>query len=170
MHKPISTRTSTAVIRPGRTERRHRGNGTRVPARINEAGCASPTPISIAVMATKRHVRPRRQRQPRPDSAPQAVGKTSGRRPHDQPLAPSPGGAFLCGTTPRARNCSVAEDPKVIPQCPAPRKARTLGPRFGGAFSWNARLGHVSLCQLLANACMAASRVASYPCVGVRSS
>jgi hypothetical protein len=64
MHKPISTRTSTPVIRPGSTERRHRGSGTRVPARINEAGCASPTPISIAVTATKRHAQPLRQRQP----------------------------------------------------------------------------------------------------------
>ena len=31
-------------------------------------------------------------------------------------------------------------------------------------------VGHVSLCQLLANACMAVSRVVPYPCVGVRSS
>jgi hypothetical protein len=30
-------------------------------------------------------------------------------------------------------------------------------------------VGHVSLSQLLANACIAAWRVASYPCVGVRS-
>jgi hypothetical protein len=28
-------------------------------------------------------------------------------------------------------------------------------------------VGHVSLCQLLANACIVACRVASYPCVGV---
>src|SRR5262249_9280493 len=34
MRKPISTRTSTPVIRPGRTERRHRGNGMPVPARF----------------------------------------------------------------------------------------------------------------------------------------
>jgi hypothetical protein len=56
-------------VYPGNTSGQYgaqggRGNGTRVPARINEAGCASPTPISIAVTATKRHAQPLRLRLP----------------------------------------------------------------------------------------------------------
>jgi hypothetical protein len=38
-------------------KRSARGNGTPVPARVNEAVCASPTSISIAVTATKPHAR-----------------------------------------------------------------------------------------------------------------
>src|SRR2546429_6351861 len=61
MPKPISTRTSTRVIRPSGTERRHPGNGTRVLDRINEATCASPTRILIVVTAIKRHARLQRR-------------------------------------------------------------------------------------------------------------
>src|SRR5215475_4724055 len=47
------------------------------------------------------------------------------------PLAPSPGGAFLCGTNPRARNLSRCGMPKErIPQC----TLRTLAPASAGLF------------------------------------
>src|SRR5437667_82291 len=63
MPKPISTRTSTRVIRPSGTERRHPGSGTRVRVRVNAqvAPCASPTRILIVVMAIKRHARLQRR-------------------------------------------------------------------------------------------------------------
>src|SRR5262245_12577487 len=61
MPRPISTRTSTPVIRRGGTDTRHPGSGTRVPARINEATCASHTRILIVVTAIKRRDRIQRK-------------------------------------------------------------------------------------------------------------
>jgi hypothetical protein len=48
------------------------------------------------------------------------------------PLAPSPGGAFLCGTNPRARNLSRCGMPQRTHSAMYPSYA---WPRFGGAFS-----------------------------------
>src|SRR5262249_60965379 len=50
--------------------------------------------------------------------------------PHSQPLAPSPGGAFLFGTSPRARSCPDAELSEIISAL-YPSK---LGPVAAGAF------------------------------------
>jgi hypothetical protein len=61
----VSSTPPALVRRPmtflGKQLAKARGSGTRVPARVNAAVCASPTPTSIAGTAIKRHARlPRR--------------------------------------------------------------------------------------------------------------
>src|SRR5262249_61113341 len=54
--------------------------------------------------------------------------------PHSQPLAPSPGGAFLFGTSPRVRRCPDAELSEIISAL-YPSK---LGPVAAGPFFFRA--------------------------------
>src|SRR5262249_4599256 len=84
MHKPMSTRTSTPVIRLGRTEGgQHLMNGTVLLAPRSAATCASRTSTPCAVTVSKSRARPRSRRQAQPqsgDSAVQGVGKTTPKR------------------------------------------------------------------------------------------
>src|SRR5262245_1734297 len=67
---------------------------------------------------------------PRPNSDVLAREREGGGVPHSQPLAPSPGGAFLFGTSPRARSCPDAELSEIISAL-YPSK---LGPVAAGPF------------------------------------